>query len=484
MSTLKLLPYCVTTLALSVAQTAGAVGLPDVNNAHSGKQLGEVSNFSEAITSGSPNLMLRLRYEDVSDSIQASSPLAGTGEADLLSFRTALGYSTARYYGVYARLEVEANTPIGSDHALNVDDDLSFPPGPGGSRVAAGHSIIPDNGFSEVNEAYLGWRSASSGCPNAPGGCNGSTTVKAGRQEIIYDNHRWVGNIVWRQNFQTYDAIRIDNTSIENLGISYTFLSQVNRTFGSDSAFNQFKMDSSHLINISYTAPFGKLIGYGYLLNFDDNPRTPFPEGVGAIGTPGVANYDSDTWGLRYVGKHDLGSFTLMSELEWANQKPSNDAGATLSSNNYYNVEFSGVFKLAEKPMIVKIGRELLGGNGINAVQTPLATVHAFNGWADKFVGAPGGTATPNGGLQDTSLTLVVKGLVGKSKLVFQYHDYQAETTVAGVKNYGTEWGALFAKPFTKEWLGLVKYASFKDGGDGFSFDTDKFWLMAQYTYK
>jgi hypothetical protein len=78
----------------------------------------------------------------------------------------------------------------------------------------------------------------------------------------------------------------------------------------------------------------------------------------------------------------------------------------------------------------------------------------------------------------------VVKGLVGKSKLVIQYHDYKANMTVGGINNYGTELDILFAKPFTKEWLGLIKYASFSDGGDGYSFDTDKFWILAQYKFK
>jgi hypothetical protein len=170
--------------------------------------------------------------------------------------------------------------------------------------------------------------------------------------------------------------------------------------------------------------------------------------------------------------------------LEWANQEPTNDAGSTLSDNNYYNIEFGGAFKVAGKPMVIKLGQEVLEGNGVNAVQTPLATVHAFNGWADKFVGAPGGTATPAGGLVDTSLTMVIKGLIGPSKLVLQYHDYEADTTVNGVKDYGDEIGVMFAKPFSKQWLGLVKYASFSDGGDGFSYDTEKFWVMVQYQIK
>jgi len=483
MAKIKLASGLMTAVIFAFVSNVGAVGLPDISNAHTGKQLKETNNFNNALKGGKPDLVLRLRYEDVTDTLPAGSPLTGTEDADLLSLRTVLGYSTARYHGFYGRIEFEATTHIGDVNALTVGDDLTFPPGPVGSRIANGNSIIPDPQKEEFNEAYIGWRSASSGCSNAPGGCNGSTTIKVGRQEVIYDNHRWVGNILWRQNFQSYDAIRIDNTSIPNLSISYTYLDQVNRTFGPDSPFNKWFMNDSHLINVSYKFPVGKLVGYGYLLDFDDNPRTPFPEGVG-VG-PGITNFDSDTWGLRFTSKHKTSdAFAILYELEWANQNPTGDAAPTLSDNNYYNVEFGGAFKLGGKPVVVKIGQEVLEGNGVNSLQTPLATFHAFNGWADKFVGPAGGTATPVGGLEDTSVTLVVKGLIGKSKLIVQYHDYQANTTVGGIDNYGDEWGALLAKPFTKEWLGLIKYANFSDGGDGFSFDTEKFWVLAQYKFK
>ena len=269
MSTRKLASCLMATATFAIVQSAGAVGLPDISNAHTGKQLKETKNINTALKGGKVDLSLRLRYEDVSDDIPAGSPLVGTEDADLLTIRTALGYSTARVHGFYGRLAFEATTIIGDTNALTVGEDLTFPPGPAGSRIAAGHSVIPDPQKEEFNEAYIGWRSASSGCESAPGGCNGSTTVKAGRQQIIYDNHRWVGNIVWRQNFQSYDAIRIDNTSINNLSLSYTYLNKVNRTFGPDSPFNEWLMDDSHLINISYKTPIGKLVGYGYLLDLD-----------------------------------------------------------------------------------------------------------------------------------------------------------------------------------------------------------------------
>ncbi len=468
------------TAALAFAQGAAAVGLPDVPNAHTGKQLGSTDSFTTALKGGTMDLMMRLRYEDVNDDLPAGHPNQPGDDAELLSIRSALGYSTARWNGFYARLEAENVTRIGDDKAFNVDDDLTFPPGPAGSISAEGHALIPDPEATEINEAYIGYRGADEA------NFLGQTTVKVGRQTILYDNHRWVGNIVWRQNHQSFDAIRIDNTSIPNLSISYSYIDEVNRLFGDDSPFKEWEMDEAHLVNAAYQTSFGKLTGYYYGLDFDDNPRTPFPEGVG-VG-PGITNFDSETWGLRLVGKHKASeTFSLLYELEWANQDPTDDAANNLDDNDYYNIEAGGAFSIAGKPVVVKVGHEVLEGNGVNALQTPLATVHAFNGWADKFVGAPGGSATPVGGLEDTSVTASIKGLWGPSKVVLQYHDYSADKTVGGVSDYGTEWSILAAKPFAKNWLALLKYTDFDADSDwkaAGQFDTRKFWAMLQFSFK
>ena len=484
--------FIVSAVVFTLSQSAGAVGLPNMPNAHSTphhKMLPDSDDIGTALIGGKVDLWLRYRYESVDDNYPAGHALANAERARSDSLRMAVGYTTGRFHGLYGRVEVEGNRIMGRDQALNLDDDFNVPPPPAINRAREGHAIIPDNDFTEINEAYIGWRSPTGGCPNAPGPCNGNTSFKLGRQTVIYDNHRWVGDVIWRQNNVSMDAIRLDNTSIKNLGISYTYVNKVKRPFGGDSIFDEYKMDDAHLINVSYTFPgWGKLTGYGYLLDFKDNPRTPFPEGTGmAPPFVGTVNFDSDTYGVRWVGKRPIGdSFTLLTEFEWANQDPTEDAIDALDDNDYYNIELGGAFKVAKTPVIFKVGLEVLEGNGVNAVQTPLATIHGFNGWADKFVAAPGGTTTPAGGLEDFSATLVVKGLlssvIGKSKLVFQYHDYEADQAIGGLDDYGDEWNILFAKPFTKKWLGLVKYADYES--DGFSVDTEKFWMMLQYRFK
>ncbi len=61
------------------------------------------------------------------------------------------------------------------------------------------------------------------------------TTLTLGRQRINLDDQRFVGNVGWRQNEQTYDGFRVVNKSIPNLTVDVTYFDQVNRVFGKES---------------------------------------------------------------------------------------------------------------------------------------------------------------------------------------------------------------------------------------------------------
>ena len=104
------------------------------------------------------------------------------------------------------------------------------------------------------------------------------------------------------------------------------------------------------------------------------------------------------------------------------------------------------------------------------AFRTPLATLHAFQGWADKFL------ATPDGGIDDFYVT--VKGKAGKWNLTGVYHDFSAET---GSGDYGTEIDFSAARPINDNY-GLLLKAAFYDA-DEFSFDATKFWIMLTGSY-
>ena len=117
-------------------------------------------------------------------------------------------------------------------------------------------------------------------------------------------------------------------------------------------------------------------------------------------------------------------------------------------------------------------GYEELGSDGgVAAFQTPLATLHAFNGWADTFL------TTPATGLRDYYVTVgrsigvpILPGL----KADLTYHEFDSDF---GGLDYGHEWDASLGFKLGPVGL-LAKYANYQS--DGFAVDTEKFWLQAE----
>ena len=129
---------------------------------------------------------------------------------------------------------------------------------------------------------------------------------------------------------------------------------------------------------------------------------------------------------------------------------------------------------IAAGGITVRAGWEHLGGNGVHALQSPLATLHAFNGWADKFL------VTPPAGLEDRYASLA--GSVGRERAGARsawqvaWHDYRADRGGAG---YGREWNASLSLPLAKGLGALLKVADYRAGG--FARDTRKLWLQVEY---
>ena len=113
-------------------------------------------------------------------------------------------------------------------------------------------------------------------------------------------------------------------------------------------------------------------------------------------------------------------------------------------------------------------------GSGNRAFQTPLATKHAFQGWADQFL------TTPADGIEDAYVGVTAPLLGGT--LQAWYHDFSTEQ---GSDEYGNEIDLSYAHPIpgVKGLVGLVKYATYDSDDKARTVDTDKVWLQLQYTY-
>lgn len=402
----------------------------------------EEGSLLDALTQGTPSVALRLRYEH--------AEADGLDDSDAFTIRSRLGYSTKPFKGVRAFVEFEDVT------ALNDGDDYNQAgTNPGG----AGKTVIADVEGTELNRAFIEVQ-----CPLT------ETVATVGRQRIILDNARFVGNVGWRQNEQTYDAARIQNTSIEGVALSYAYIDNVYRIFGQENgtepagaAPNAAEFDSdSHLVNITYKPCEGFSGGaYAYLLDLGS-------EAVGAANS-------SDTYGLRGAVSWPCGEdLKLGCDLEYAQQS---DNSATADgvdyTADYYKVDLSGGLPAVG----VGAGYEVLSSDGGDAFKTPLATGHKFNGWADVFL------ATPAQGLEDSYVYGTVTCPYSGVTLKLVYHSFESEQ---GSMDYGEEVDVVATLPLDDRITLVAKYANYEadsNADNPAASDVERFWVEANVAF-
>jgi len=386
--------------------------------------------FSTALGDTKYILDARLRSEVVEQAGIAN-------DAHATTLRARLGFETGKLWNTSLLVEGEAVVPI----------DTNYRPDPMVPEMTA-YPVVADpedyalNRFQLVNTSIPG------------------TTLTLGRQRILLDDQRFVGNVGWRQNEQTFDAFRVVNKSVKNLVLDATYLNRVNRVFGEDSPQGKYEGDSV-LLNAGYQTGIGKITAYGYLLRFDD-----------IVGVPGAVRDSSSTYGLRFAGEKPAGKVKLAYMASWATQKEYGDNPLSFDLD-YLTAEFTGTWK----QFGLGAGVEILDGNGVKGFTTPLATLHKFQGWADKFL------ATPANGIEDVYVTATtnLKAVGGLDTLgvVLSYHDYEAERISA---DYGSEWNVSIAAKVKK--LGfMIKYADFQEGVLASARDTEKFWMQMEYVW-
>jgi hypothetical protein len=383
-----------------------------------------------ALTDLKPIVDARLRTEDVNQDGLAN-------DAHATTLRARLGVETGKIWSTSLLVEGEAVIPIEDDYRPDpsVPEMVTYP-------------VVADPESYELNRLQL----VNTSIPG--------TTLTLGRQRILLDDQRFVGNSGWRQNEQTFDAFRVMNKSIKDLVFDATYLNQVNRVYGKDSPQGIYE-GPSVLLNASYQTKVGKITGFGYLLQFDN-----------IAGAPAAVRDSSDTYGLRFAGDHPVGKIRLAYTASWATQS---DAGNNPLSFDldYETVEFTATWK----QFGLGAGIEVLEGNGVKGFTTPLATLHKFNGWADKWL------TTPANGLEDryVNATTNFKAVGGLDTLgiVLGYHSYEAQHISA---DYGSEWNASIAAKLKKVAF-MLKYADYQQGVLPSARDTDKLWLQVEFTW-
>src|SRR3990167_3718488 len=381
--------------------------------------VGASEDLGNLFRDGKPILDLRYRYEHVDQDNALNNANAQT-------LRTRVGFQSGKWYGLSALVEADNVSRIG---------DASY----NSTRNGQGdYSVVADPDGSEVNQALLRYDHAL-----------GNAVV--GRQRINLDNQRFVGGVAWRQNEQTYDGVLGQLKPLDGLTLTYAYIDNINSIFGPgdnrfDTAGNPANLEGhSHLLNAQYLVmPELTATAYQYRLGLDNL----------ALGSQ-----SSQTSGVRLKGAIAGVSYAL----EYAQQKDYADNPLQLDSDYYL-----GELGYTIKSIALKAGYEVLGGDegpGNRAFQTPLATKHAFQGWADIFL------LTPADGVEDAYVGFTAPLLGGS--LAAWYHDFSAEQ---GSSQYGDEIDVSYAHPIpgVKGLVGLVKYASY---------DADEFWAQLQYSY-
>jgi len=306
----------------------------------------------------------------------------------------------------------------------------------------AGFDVIMDPTQTRMTQANLAYTISG-------------TTFIAGRRLHTFDNQRFIGHVGWRQMPQTYDMIAVASNSVKGLSLTGAYVTRANRIFADA---RRTLNTNTALLHGSYEfAPAFKLTGYGYMLA---SIHDTF--GIRATGKLGFAKAGS----INYEAEYATQDKASLKEESMGDVQPDVEA-------DYYKLgirlNYSGLILAADYEVLGE--KEGVEGGAFN---TPLATLHGMNGWADKFL------KTPKYGLVDTAVTL---GYNNKKfgRVVVIYHEFESDN---GGDDYGNELDVVFVHKFSKKLTLLLKAAFYEQGDDLATHkDTTKYWAMLDYKF-
>lgn len=405
---------------------------------------GDPAPFGAGLTFD-PIIDARLRYEGVDQTAT---------NADAVTVRMRSGFEIKSKSGFSFLAEAEGTLAL--DHGYN-----AFPFAVGSNQRRTAYSVVPDAENIDLNRLQLQYKGKG-------------FTLTGGRQRINLDDQRFVGSVAWRQNEQTFDAVRAE-AKIGPVSLDGAYSWSQRTIFGFDAGPRQAYGGDFIFLSAGAKAGPVALKGFAYLLDYSAGKEAFFR-----------AN-SSQTYGVRASTSLPLAKTVKLDLLaSYANQS---DYG---SNPNSYKADFAlAEASLAVASFKLTAGYELLGSDGSASVkasgaatafgfQTPMATLHKFNGWADLFLN------TPVTGLQDyyggIGWTGPKVGKAGPITAVVTFHRFRSDRL--GI-HYGDEWDAQIGMKLTKQASVLAKFAQYERKGIA-SFngdqDTKKFWLEFDYS--
>ena len=398
----------------------------------------ELDNLGAAMHGGQTNFSLKARYESV------ETPTTTTGQAKAMTMGYRFGYETGAYHDFAVNVQ-----------AQGVWGNKQYDDGQTNSTQAPGLNTVNDPAGVNLSQAHLIYRGIA------------DTTIKQGRQVLRYDDDRWVGNVDWRQNWQTYDATSVTNKSIADTTVQAAYVTNVNRPSTDGATANGNAHMKSTLVNVNNKSlSFADIVAYNYRLDYTAAAQAA-PTVMGSTNTTGVK--------LAKEGI-DVAGFKLGWTGEMAQQKNFKQ-NTTNYTAKYTNIGASVGGSLGK----LSIAQETLGSDNGVGLQTPLATLFAFNGWADKFL------VTPKNGLKDS----YVRGRSNVAGIVVgaDFHQFKSD---AGSMNLGREVDLIAEKDLDKSFAVGARAARYKadaasvgaNNTTGVTLvDTNKAWVYGTYKF-
>lgn len=374
-----------------------------------------------------PLIDARLRYEQVDQD-------GLTLDADAVTLRVRAGVQAGQG-PLTAIIETQGNLAI-------VDDRFD------GLSGSAARPLIADPENVAIHRAQLALK--------LPVG-----TLTAGRQRITLDDERFVGAVGFRQNGQSFDAVRAEATPVKGVKADLSYAWSVRTIWGIDgTGARQRAVGGDNVFaNLSWVSPIGTLTGFGYWVDQDEAAVQGF-------------RLASRTIGARLAGTQKLGKAKLAYQLSHARQS---DMGR--NPNNYEAGYWLADVSVDLNGPKLGAGYEVLGadtGVALTSFQFPLGTNFKFQGWADKFL------TTPPDGVRDLYVNAGWSWkAIGPARAVTVqavWHRYESDRLN---RSYGDELNLLASARLGKA-TASVRYADYRT--DGFATDTRKFWLQLDWT--
>ncbi len=377
----------------------------------------------DSIANGDIHLSFRYRYEFVDDDLFDDNAHASTLKSRLTFAPAPIGH-----WGFLA--ELDDVRYIGNDTFNNTrNGDVTRP-------------LVADPFGTDLNQALVTYTGL------------GPANIGFGRQRIDRGNERFVGGHAWRQNEQTFDSLVVDFELAGPLQASYAYIFSVNRIYGPERGSPARDLATNiHLADVRYE--FGKalnLSGLIYLMDFTD-----------------VETFSNSTVGIGADGHFDLvHGMALSYDAQYAKQQDYGDNPVNYDADYLL---FEAALNFARLPFGFAIGYEELGAGNVTGggFRTPLASLHKFQGWADRFAAVS--SFGLNEGVED--LYFGASAQLFGGEFLARAHDFQANS---GGRDWGTELDLSASWAFLDHYGMTFSYAGFD--ADSFGTDVRKFWAQ------